>query len=881
MMKKKYQKLLALLLVMLFILQGVSAAAETDAALEEEAAEASAEASPQSDRDKEIAAVMEYLLGDGFFAEATVTRAEFTGALMRAFSIQVDGYSSVFSDVTEETPYAAEISAAYAAGIVSPAEQFEPLAPLQYEQAVKMVIHALGYEALAEYYGGYPQGYIRAARNIDLLNQVPREEGGMSVDSARSILYNLLTSTIRYTGMMEGYARYEQTDVDYLESLYQLRRTEGVITATQYNSYRPGIPLQAEPGIEIDGVHYPGTDCNPGLLGSNACVYYNKDTNRAEIVVPVRNQEIQTDLENVSSLDRNKLEFYDPNTGRGRSYQTGGSIVIYNGRAVETLDFADVLDQSGSIRLLDNDRDGQYEYLFITCYRYLYVNQVDIWSKTITDMNAAENSIQVDPSKTALVLEGVNGEALEFEDVKSGNLFLVERSLDDVLITARLCTEQISGTITQVTGEGEIYIDDQKYLISAYAQEHYAAQMMPGGEGTFLLGYNGEVVVASGSSSDMEYGYLIHAAIEDVFGEEIQLKIYTQGEEIKIFHTDRARLDNQSERAGGKEILSALSADGEVKPQLLRYSVNENGEITHIDLATTDFDFAERPEDDRDSLRRFSFTSNGAAVTSFNYRSGGKSCAPYFNLNNTIVFSVPKDDTVKTADLDKFLISDAGGLTSNRNYSFEVYDLNEYGTAGAVVLKGEQVAQAKNYMIESVARGILPDGSEGTIIYTYGSSRYETFYIPAEVEATLTKELCAGDIIELISDDGNIVKELTVVFDASSGLPVPNTAAGGSIRFEVPSAISYFYGALYAVDSTYAYLSKTEDGNGGYLYDLPHLINLKLQTSNMAIINANRNEIRPITIKELKDYKTFGNGNYYVVVYLNYQAPNAVYVYER
>ena len=149
------------------------------------------------------------------------------------------------------------------------------------------------------------------------------------------------------------------------------------------------------------------------------------------------------------------------------------------------------------------------------------------------------------------------------------------------------------------------------------------------------------------------------------------------------------------------------------------------------------------------------------------------------------------------------------------------------------------------------------------------------------MEATLTKELCAGDIIELISDDGNIVKELTVVFDASSGLPVPNTAAGGSIRFEVPSSISYFYGALYAVDSIYAYLSKTEDGNGGYLYDLPHLINLKLQTSNMAIINANRNEIRPITIKELKDYKTFGNGNYYVVVYLNYQAPNAVYVYER
>ena len=49
----------------------------------------------------------------------------------------------------------------------------------------------------------------------------------------------------------------------------------------------------------------------------------------------------------------------------------------------------------------------------------------------------------------------------------------------------------------------------------------------------------------------------------------------------------------------------------------------------------------------------------------------------------------------------------------------------------------------------------------------------------------------------------------------------------------------------------------------------------------MALINAKRNEIRPITMKELKDYKSFGNNNYYVVVRLSYQAPDAVYVYER
>ena len=49
----------------------------------------------------------------------------------------------------------------------------------------------------------------------------------------------------------------------------------------------------------------------------------------------------------------------------------------------------------------------------------------------------------------------------------------------------------------------------------------------------------------------------------------------------------------------------------------------------------------------------------------------------------------------------------------------------------------------------------------------------------------------------------------------------------------------------------------------------------------MVLINKRKDEVRPITLKELKDYKTYGDGNYYVVAYMSYQSPNAVYVYER
>ena len=108
---------------------------------------AASEEEYRSPKEIEADMVIGYLLGEEFFASETVTRAEFTGALVRLFGMQASSYQSIFADVTEDTPYAAEICAACAAGIVSEAENFEPDQPVQYEHALKMLVNTLGYEA--------------------------------------------------------------------------------------------------------------------------------------------------------------------------------------------------------------------------------------------------------------------------------------------------------------------------------------------------------------------------------------------------------------------------------------------------------------------------------------------------------------------------------------------------------------------------------------------------------------------------------------------------------------------------------------------------------------------------------------------------------------
>ncbi|UKI35432.1 MAG: hypothetical protein L6V93_14950 [Clostridiales bacterium] len=44
---------------------------------------------------------------------------------------------------------------------------------------------------------------------------------------------------------------------------------------------------------------------------------------------------------------------------------------------------------------------------------------------------------------------------------------------------------------------------------------------------------------------------------------------------------------------------------------------------------------------------------------------------------------------------------------------------------------------------------------------------------------------------------------------------------------------------------------------------LKNLINIRLNTANIGVINKERDEIRLITPSQLKDYKSFGSGNYF------------------
>ena len=100
-----------------------------------------------------------------------ITRAEFCKLIMCAtMNDYVDKYDKCFIDVSENFWAEGYIYAAKSLGVVAGTTEttFEPDANITNEQAVKMIVCALGYNEEATEAGGYPNGYIKVANELGI-----------------------------------------------------------------------------------------------------------------------------------------------------------------------------------------------------------------------------------------------------------------------------------------------------------------------------------------------------------------------------------------------------------------------------------------------------------------------------------------------------------------------------------------------------------------------------------------------------------------------------------------------------------------------------------------------------------------------------------------
>ena len=425
--------------------------------------------------------IMEGKSEDDFGAEDSLTRAEMCTVAVRFMGMDSESGAaqrSGYTDVADDHWARFYIDTASAMGIVAGNGDgtFRPDDTVTGEQAVKILVCALGYEPKAQDKGGFPSGYTAVATELALLKGVKLISGDTPITRRQIAIltYNALDAELME---QKVYGRNAYTAVsEDKTALTEYQKTEkkrGTVTAV-YGSSLDGEELR-EGEIMIDGERYKTALDTKGYLGQYVEYYVTIEKDRDERTVIAMfslldsSNRTEIDFEDVDtvrvsdSLDI-EVQYFDKDGTKSKTLRMTKPTVMYNGKAEEFADaeaaqtFLDTHMKDGRLSYLKNDKKGQSDVLFVENYEAYVVSRVDAENKKIvynvysvgkTDVETLDLSDK-DVAKREVLVYDENGAALEISDLARNDVIMVYASSDRSLYKIYRSQEKVTGKITRI-----------------------------------------------------------------------------------------------------------------------------------------------------------------------------------------------------------------------------------------------------------------------------------------------------------------------------------------------------------------------------------------------------------------------------------------------
>lgn len=550
---------------------------------------------------------------DSFKPEATVTRAEMAKIVCETLGYDNIGTSkTLFDDVSPKHWAGGYISTAYGLGIINGYGdgKFGPEDTVTYEQAVKMVVCALGYEPMAANKGGWPAGYTSVAASIGLTK-------GMS-SSARGdiavLMYNALTTPVMEQTSYGSDTRYEVLDGTGNKEYKTILTKQDIYVATgivgdtfNKDEIKFEVTRDSKDGkFEADKTvtFLVGDSDITNYTHQEVEVYIVEDDGEYTVLAVKAAKKTETFTlvsDDIKDIDGNKVIYYVDSLNNSRTKTLTidkDATVEYNKTILFDVEdvtddkvAADVVDakttaKDGSriddieIVFIENDGDSAYDVVVMTEYTSAIVKTVNVNkdkitldSKTITfDFDEEDNTyIFIDDAGNNLTLADFNEDDVvayvSDADLRDNPSYVKIIKLSDSVIT---------GTIDSVhTSDKIVTINDEDYKVDAAIWDQIST---PGTEGTFYVGITGKIVYFDGSTVVGKYGYIIDAGTDGWNDDEVIIEMLTTK------GIDRYTLRSSLTDKEGFDIDDYVG-------KAVEYKVNSKGLISSLTkLATTDFD---------------------------------------------------------------------------------------------------------------------------------------------------------------------------------------------------------------------------------------------------------------------------------------------------
>lgn len=546
----------------------------------------------------------------------TMTRAEFAMTIVKLYGMddvaQNMYNANLFTDVEpdyEETGY---INTAADAGIIPPVSdgKFEPKSPVTAGVAANAFAYILGYGTLVK----SSDDPFKTATNMLM-------QGGLSglvkyepdTVLTRGEIFDMIEDAIYVELLMADYiaqAGGGNVAVEYtkdsattiLTYYHNIYKSRGIVSANEKTSL-----VSASGATEIDKVKigdYTYDDKNgimDDYLGYNMDFYWQaSDNENYDILIawPIQTETVEINPYDITSAVNMRLTYIDKND-ETQTVDLRGMNIIYNG--VATAQNINFKPESGSVTLIDNNGDGNWDIIKIISYTELIYRTSSADGKVL--YGRYEKKLDLKGVDEIIVIDADTGTTTNLGVIEEGTIVSGFKSPDGRSATIYYTKAVIEGALSLKGGKDpdDVKIGDTYYKLSQTLAAHIAGGKLDdlsfGGVFKYYLNFEGNIANyerVSDVFTDYEMAYLMAAAKDGSLSETVKVKLYSHyNMEMSCTLSKKVIIDG-SRVSNSDKALEKLCKLGEsgtqglvVVPQLIRVKMDENKVITHIDMAAS------------------------------------------------------------------------------------------------------------------------------------------------------------------------------------------------------------------------------------------------------------------------------------------------------
>ena len=655
----------------------------------------------------------------------------------RLYNLPFDGIATEqrFTDLPLYSSYADAVEFLARFGVVSGdgTGMFYENERITIVDAVKILTLIAGYKTVADQNGGYPEGYLFAARQAGLLKGVDNAEGLMTGKSMVFLIANMLNADALDITRSGEWVSVESADQNILKRMFDVDVVEGVVTQNSLTAFSSSSDL-ADHSVEItakDGKHILYTEEYGKYLGCNIRAYYRSDSDQDSIVYayPLRNEVKTLNIRDIAlaSSSRSEVNYYD--SEKDKNKKLSGSefpTVIYNYTyyAEGDLDraaFYELLkDKKGTVELIDNDSDGRFDVMNILAYDSFIVGNVMLdEAKVYSSSNNFGKQTDSMPYKVVDIdPENYEYFSMRFDDgTEASILDIVQNHIMSVAQSSPSASKKAidiiisrniqSGTVASISDDangGKIIALDSREPLKVTKDVVDNFELKVGKYVSFYIDAFGNVIGASLLDTGF-YRYGVMLGYEEK-NYTISLKLFTADNKVETFelvknaYIDGKRYkDYKAQESRLVEILRYINESQKISIESdpikagifpLRYQLNDEGKLIRLDTPAKD-----KWDSEEDGLM---MGESGSFAALYDY------VLCEYNVSKPKIIPVSKSATVIELELN-------GELMSGDRYS---YDASEYDETSIDIysvssfLSGVSERECYTYRLNSGANPASP-----------------------------------------------------------------------------------------------------------------------------------------------------------------------------